>query len=142
MLHTRINFLSQENDLFLTTFGQKTITCNVHFGVPGGQGDCAQMGICRVIVDQAPTKEEVRRCRVTKAQLFLDGDGHWSMFFEKADILPCTERAVFFNKWFPVPVAYRLDDAIAEKLDPEAQTLIAAGKYPISRSEDGYLIRF
>ena len=123
-----------------------TVTCNVHFGVPGGQGDCIQIGICRVIIDAVPNSNtlarENRRCRQAAAEVTVNQDGGIDMFFPEEGIMPCTERAVFRNQWFPVPVAHQLPDEMMNRLESGIRPVIAAGRYPVSRVPGGYVISF
>ncbi len=118
------------------------VTCNVHFGVPGGQGDCLQIGICRVIIDAHPNVEQDRRCRKAPASLYINESGNFEMFFPIDGIMPCTERAIFKNKWFPVPVAHRLDENLMRELSAEMNPVIPMGKYPITKVQGGYVISF
>lgn len=121
------------------------ITCNVHFGVPGGQGDCIQIGICRVIIDETPNPstlaKENRRCRQAAAKITPNADGGIDMFFAEEGIMPCTERAIFRNAWFPVPVAHVLPEAIAARFEG-VRSVISSGRYPVSRVPGGYVISF
>ena len=120
----------------------QSVTCNVHFGVPGGQGDCLQIGICRVIIDAFPSAIQDRRCRKAQAELYINESGQYEMFFAAEGIMPCTERAIFKNKWFPVPVAHRFDENIVKNLDTDISPIIPVGKYPITKVQDGYVISF
>lgn len=121
------------------------VTCNVHFGVPGGQGDCIQIGICRVIIDEAidPSRlaKENRRCRQAAAQITPNADGGIDMFFPEEGIMPCTERAIFRNAWFPVPVSHVLPEAISLRFGG-TRSIIASGRYPVMRVTGGYVISF
>lgn len=121
------------------------VTCNVHFGVPGGQGDCIQIGICRVIIDESvdPSRlaKENRRCRQAAAQITPNTDGGIDMFFAREGIMPCTERAIFRNAWFPVPVAHVLPEEISERFGG-VRRVIAAGRYPVTPVTGGYVISF
>jgi hypothetical protein len=121
---------------------EQSVSCNVHFGVPGGAGDCLQVGICRVIIDAHPNAVQDRRCRKAPASLYINDAGHYEMFFPAKEIMPCTERAIFRNKWFPVPVAHCLDQAIVAKLDDAPSQWIPMGKYPITKVAGGYVISF
>ena len=120
----------------------QSVTCNVHFGVPGGQGDCMQIGICRVIIDAAPQQEQERRCRKASAELYINDGGHYEMFFASEGIMPCTERAIFKNKWFPVPVAHTFDHTIMHQLGGDISPIIPVGKYLITKVSGGYTISF
>ena len=126
-------------------FEHTPITCNVHFGVPGGQGDCIQIGICRVIIDETPNPstlaKENRRCRQAAAQITPNADGGIDMFFPEEGIMPCTERAIFRNAWFPVPVAHELPGEISNRFE-NTRRVIAAGRYPVIRVSGGYVISF
>ena len=148
MLQHTLTASSEEGQVLFSSFNSQVtaVTCNVHFGVPGGQGDCIQIGICRVIIDTVAPKtnleRENRRCRQAAAQVTVNQDGGIDMFFAEEGIMPCTERAIFKNKWFPVPVAYQLPDAMMSQLDDGARQVIAVGRYPVSRVDGGYVISF
>lgn len=120
------------------------VVANVHFGVPGENGDCLQIGICKVVVETFQTQPRTsnRFCRQAGASIFVNDEGDLQMFFAKEDIMPCTERAIFKNKWFPVPQAYKLPEELILRMDPHVNPVIAAGKYPITELPDGYLITF
>lgn len=136
-----------ESDILVhhsTDYKYTPVLANVHFGVPGGNGECLQIGICRVVIDSIPAlgPKASRRCREASAYFSVNQDGDLEMFFPLAGIMPCTERAIFRNKWFPVPEAYRLPDHIITQLPHGTPPVIAVGKYPITQKVDGYTITF
>lgn len=120
-----------------------SVVANVHFGVPGGNGDCLQIGICRVVIDCAPITAPVanRQCRQARAIFSVNSDGDLEMYFPAKGIMPCTERAIFRNKWFPVPHEFHLAADMLRKL-PGTNPVIAIGKYPITKVSGGYIITF
>ena len=124
-----------------------SVLANVHFGVPGGNGECLQIGICRVVIDthstvSKPSMKVNRECRQAHAYFSVNPEGYLEMFFPQEGILPCTERAVFKNKWFPVPEEFPIPSNLLSKLGDDVNPVIPAGKYPISRVENGYIISF
>ncbi len=139
MLHA--NYSTETSVAFRQIEVIQSVTCNVHFGTPGGSGDCLQIGICRVIMDQFNVEQD-RRCRKANAELSVNESGQFEMFFAQEGIMPCTERAIFKNKWFPVPVAHRFDEVIMDKLGNVRNAVIPMGKYPITKVEGGYIISF
>jgi hypothetical protein len=139
MLHA--NYASETSVVFRQIEVIQSVTCNVHFGTPGGSGDCLQVGICRVIIDQFSAEKE-RRCRKADAELYINEGGQFEMFFAQEGIMPCTERAIFKSKWFPVPVAHTFDEVIMDKLGNPRNAVIPMGKYPITKVEGGYIISF
>ncbi len=114
---------------------------DVEFGVLNKNGDCINIGICKVNTNirfsSAP-----RRCRHALAQLIVTRSGTLQMRFDRKDLLPCTERAIFKLSVFPVPVAFTIPDAIREALPELSQTVIAPGRYPILSIKEAYLIEF
>ena len=144
-VHVRDHF-SEDGILvhYSTDYECTPVLANVHFGVPGGNGECLQIGICRVVIDSIPAlgPKVSRRCRQASAYFSVNQDGDLEMFFPFAGIMPCTERAIFRNKWFPVPEAYRLPDHILTELPHGTPPVIAVGKYPITKKLDGYTITF
>lgn len=123
-----------------------SVVCSVYFGTPDNHGNCVQIGVCKVIVDQSAfsnrnTKEE-KRCRVALAHVYMGDTGNLEMFFPKSGILPCTERAIFRNKWLPVPVACSLPNDLNQALNYFTKNTITMGNYPIIETEDGYIISY
>jgi hypothetical protein len=123
-----------------------TVTCNVVFGTPSPDDDCMNSGICKIVVAALPHPGQSaavrRRCQQSTAQASIDSDGSFQLFFAKADLKPCTERAIFRNLWFPVPVAYQMPDELLSALGKDNSGVIAAGKYLIERQPTGYIVRF
>jgi hypothetical protein len=101
MFQNTLTAFAEEGQFLFSSLGNHVtpVTCNVHFGVPGGQGDCVQIGICRVIIDAVPHATELahenRHCRQAAARVTVNQDGGIDMFFPKEGIMPCTERAIF-----------------------------------------------
>ncbi|MBK9337589.1 MAG: hypothetical protein IPM98_13910 [Lewinellaceae bacterium] len=122
------------------------VHANVEFGVLQSNGDCINIGICRITTthfnDRLAMRAKRRRCPVAAAELCVSPQGHLQAFFPKAGMLPCTERAFFRMPVFPVPVAYFLPDAVRDRLSGLQQGIIPAGLYPIRRCDEGYWITF
>jgi hypothetical protein len=148
MFQNTLTAFAEEGQFLFSSLGNHVtpLTCNVHFGVPGGQGDCVQIGICRVTIDAVPHVPELahenRHCRQAAARVTVNQDGGIDMFFPKEGIMPCTERAIFRNKWFPVPVAHHLPFEMINRLEPGVRQVISVGRYPVSRVPGGYVISF
>jgi hypothetical protein len=121
---------------------QRAVASTVYFGVPDKNGNCVQVGICRMILDQNTNNKENKRCRLAKALAFTLSDGSLALFFSGEHLLPCTERAIFKNKWLPVPVACPLPQDLLDKLEDPIMPVIAKGNYPITKVRGGYMISF
>lgn len=140
-LFAEVDSLNTVNNSF-----SPSVVCSVYFGTPDNLGNCVQIGVCKVIVDQTAfstrnTKEE-KRCRVAHAHVYIGDAGNLEMFFPKSGILPCTERAIFRNKWLPVPVACSLPNELNHTLNYLTNNMITTGNYPIIETEDGYIISY
>lgn len=122
------------------------IRANVEFGVLQSNGNCVNIGICRIntthCASMATTREKQRRCPVAEALLSVNAQGRLRIFFPRAGMMPCTERAFFSRPVFPVPVPYFLPESIQNELPGLEQNLISEGLYPIRRSAEGYWIEF
>lgn len=136
VLHSTVGLALQ------TLIPKHAVASTVYFGVPDPNGNCVQVGICRMVLDKNTNQKEHRRCRLANALVFTSIDGSLTVFFPSNNILPCTERAIFKNKWLPVPVACTLPEDLLNKLEGPVMPLIAKGKYPITKVDDGYLISF
>lgn len=139
-------FAEADNLMTVNSTFSNSVVCSVYFGTPDNQGNCVQIGVCKVIVDHTAfstrnTKEE-KRCRVAHAHVYVGDAGNLEMFFPKSGILPCTERAIFRNKWLPVPVACRLPNELNHALNYFSKNTITMGNYPIIETEDGYIISY
>ena len=119
---------------------------DVEFGVLQGNGNCVNIGICRINTthhtDMALARKKQRRCPTAGALLGVSPTGRLQAFFPRAGMLPCTERAFFRGRVFPVPVAYYLPEPVRESLPGLTHTIIPNGLYPIRRSDEGYWIEF
>lgn len=126
----------------------ETITCGVEFGVPCADGSCIQVGICRIIPDVIPQSAVQfsfnRRCQFATAEIGLhhEGGSGWRFYFSCCSLKPCTERAIFKNRYFPVPVDFVMPDALMSQFGGDAAAIIRAGKYPIRAVNGGYEIIF
>lgn len=119
-----------------------SITADIEFGTLNRDGDCVNVGICRMQPNVKPDLKTPRRCHYALAHLSVGASGHLRMFFPRAGMKPCTARA-FFSHWlFPVPLACVVPDALAQGLCGLRQTILPAGAYPIRRVEAGYWVEF
>lgn len=122
------------------------VHANVEFGVLQPDGECTNIGICRITTTHynrsAAQRPKSRRCPVAAAQLSRSKNGRLRAFFPKVGMLPCTERAFFSQPVFPVPVPHYLPETVQAALPGLQERIIAAGLYPIRRSTRGYLIEF
>jgi hypothetical protein len=120
------------------------IVAGVEFGTPTRDGQCINIGICRVTTDLAMTNRQVsnRRCRFAKAWIVINTESHIKFFFPKANMLPCTERAVFAPGYFPVPLDYVFPADLRAQLPASAPERICAGKYRIQKTAEGYWVEF
>jgi hypothetical protein len=119
---------------------------DVQFGVLQSNGNCLNIGICRISTSNYPngplSRSKKRSCPTAEAELYPSLRGRLLAFFPKAGMLPCTERAFFRQPVFPVPVAYFLPESILTELPELQQNIIPAGLYPIRRSAEGYWVEF
>lgn len=119
---------------------------SVEFGVLQSNGDCVNIGICRINTTHyskmAIARNRNRQCPLAEALLSVSSQGRLQVFFPHAGMKPCTERAFFSAPVFPVPVAYFLPDTVKNALPGLLEPIISAGLYPIHRSAEGYSIEF
>lgn len=119
---------------------------DVEFGVLQSNGDCVNIGICRIntthYANMAFARKKHRLCPSAEAFLRASPEGRLQAFFPRAGMLACTERAFFSKPVFPVPVAYFLPEPVQNDLPGLTQDIIAAGLYPIRRSDEGFWIDF
>lgn len=122
------------------------ILANVEFGVLQSDGNCVNIGICRIntthYTDMAVSRQKQRRCPVASALLSVNEQGRLQAFFPRTGMMPCTERIFFRGPVFPVPVPYLLPESVQDKLPGLEQDMIPSGLYPIRRTEEGYWIEF
>lgn len=124
-----------------------TLNANVEFGVLQSNGNCTNIGICRINTTHvshhmANTRKEKRRCPLAEALLSVNPKGHLQIFFPRSGMKPCTERVFFRGPIFPVQVAYLLPESLQQQLPGLRQQVIPSGIYPIRRSAEGYYIEF
>ncbi|MFN0014560.1 MAG: hypothetical protein ACKVU2_08435 [Saprospiraceae bacterium] len=119
---------------------------NVEFGVLQVDGSCLSIGICRITTTHckqfAQRRAKPRRCPVAEAELSAGTNGRLRAFFPKSGMLPCTERAFFSRRVFPVPVPYILPNFLQAGLPDLAGGIIPAGLYPVRPGIGGYWIEF
>ena len=138
------------SDVLLYPFEQAIhpvlLHAGVEFGVMQNNGNCVNIGICRIntthYTDMALARKKQRRCPFAEAFLSVSPKGRLQAFFPRGGMLPCTERVFFRGPVFPVPLAYYLPESVQHELPGLTQTIISAGLYPIRRSEDGFWIDF
>lgn len=122
------------------------LRANVEFGVLQSNGDCVNIGICRIntthCTDMVRARKKQRQCPFAEAKLSVSPKGRLQAFFPRTGMLPCTERIFFRGPVFPVPVAYFLPEAVQNGLPGLSQAIIATGLYPIRKSDEGYWIEF
>ena len=119
---------------------------SVEFGVLQSNGDCVNIGICRIntthLTKMATARYKNRSCPMAEALLGVGPDGHLWVFFPRAGMKPCTERVFFRGPVFPVPVPYYLPEDVQQSLPGLTQQIIASGLYPIRRDAEGFWIQF
>lgn len=119
---------------------------NVEFGVLQSNGNCSNIGICRIntthVAKMVENRRKNRRCPLAAATLSVSTAGRLQIFFPRTGMKACTQRVFFRAPVFPVPVAYLLPQSIQQQLPGLQQSIIDAGLYPIRRSETGYFIEF
>lgn len=122
------------------------VHANVEFGVLQADGECINIGICRITTTHynrsSAQRPKSRRCPVAAARLNRGANGRLQVFFPKVGMLPCTERAFFSQPVFAVPVPHYLPETVQAALPGLQAHIIAAGLYPIRRSARGYRIEF
>lgn len=122
------------------------VHANVEFGVLQADGECINIGICRITTTHynslSARRPKSRRCPVAAAKLSRGANGRLQIFFPKTGMLPCTERAFFSQPVFPVPIPHYLPEAVVAALPGLQERIIAAGLYPIRRSASGFWIEF
>lgn len=119
------------------------VVAGVEFGTLTQDGRCVNFGICKVTTDQAMVSAVGKsRCRAAKALIALAADARLQFYFPKADMLPCTARAIFASGYFPVPADFILPADLRAQLPSNAPLRIAAGKYLIAKTTSGYWVKF
>jgi hypothetical protein len=122
------------------------LLASVEFGVLQSNGNCSNIGICRIntthFTEMAVTRQRHRRCPIAEALLSVSSEGRLQVFFPRSGMKPCTERVFFCGPVFPVPVAYFLPESIQNSLPGLLQPIITAGLYPIRRNDEGFYIEF
>lgn len=130
------------------TFLSELLSANVEFGVMQSDGNCVNIGICRIVSNRknkrtaTPARSEKRRCPTAKAFFSLSPDGRLQAFFPRAGMMACTQRAFFRAPVFPVPVPYFLPESFQNDLPGLKEPVISAGLYPIRTTEEGFFITF
>ena len=122
------------------------LRANVEFGVMQSNGNCVNIGICRIntthCTEMASARQKQRRCPLAEALLSVTTRGRLQVFFPRAGMMPCTERAFFSRPVFPVPVPYFLPESVQNNLPGLEQNIISEGLYPIRRTAEGYWVEF
>ncbi|MEZ4942090.1 MAG: hypothetical protein R3D58_14520 [Saprospiraceae bacterium] len=122
------------------------LNASVEFGVLQSNGNCTNIGICRIntthVNHMVNTRKEKRRCPLAEALLSVGPTGRLQIFFPRSGMKPCTERVFFRGPVFPVQVAYLLPESLQKQLPGLMQAVIPTGIYPIRRSDEGYYIEF
>ena len=103
-VHVRDHF-SEDGILvhYSTDYECTPVLANVHFGVPGGNGECLQIGICRVVIDSIPAlgPKVSRRCRQASAYFSVNQDGDLEMFFRLRALCPVRNGPFLEINGFP-----------------------------------------
>ncbi|MBK6929367.1 MAG: hypothetical protein IPH12_00315 [Saprospirales bacterium] len=119
---------------------------SVEFGVLQSNGNCVNIGICRIntthFTDMTSARQKKRGCPFAEVVLSITAHGRLQAFFPRSGMKPCTERVFFRGPVFPVPVAYYLPDTVRQSLPGLSEPIIAAGLYPVRRNDEGYWIEF
>ncbi len=122
------------------------LLASVEFGVMQSNGNCVNIGICRINTTHCNQmvldRPKHRRCPLAEALLRVSDNGRLLVFFPRAGMMACTERTFFRGPVFPVPAPYCLPESVLEGLPGLDQNIIAAGLYPIRRNNEGYWIEF
>ena len=128
------------------TIPTQSLQANVEFGVLESNGNCVNIGICRINTTQqrnmTVTRKENRRCPVATAFLSVTPHGRLQAFFPRAGMKACTERAFFHKPVFPVPVAYFLPESLQKELPGLKIQIIEEGLYPIRKTPEGFIVEF
>jgi len=123
-----------------------SVHANVEFGVLQPDGECVNIGICRITTTHcnkfSSQRPKSRRCPVAAAHLSLGATGRLRIFFPKSGMLPCTERAFFSQPVFPVPIPHFIPESVKAALPGLREHIIATGLYPVRRNARGYWIEF
>lgn len=122
----------------------RKVFADVEFGVMQANGECIGVGICRIITthQMRPRSSYQRRCPRAEAMLQASVEGRLEIFFPKRGMLPCTERAFFRQRVFPVPVPIFLPGGLRRSLPNLQQTIVEAGLYPVRSEATGYWVAF
>ncbi|MBK8555745.1 MAG: hypothetical protein IPL65_08230 [Lewinellaceae bacterium] len=121
------------------------VRAGVEFGTMTREGNCVNVGICRMTSEEfswKAEKESRRQCRKADAQISVRSDGGISILFPKLGMLPCTARAIFKPGYFPVPETYVLPAALRTHLPQHAVTQIDAGKYRVLETPGAFIVHF
>lgn len=124
---------------------QAPVHADVKFGVLQPDGDCLNIGICRIITALKRTTGRTarhRECPTARTELYSLPNGRLLMHFPKSGMLPCTERAFFKQPVFPMPMAFYLPETLRALLPSLKMEVLPSGLYPIRCSEKGYWIVF
>ncbi len=122
------------------------LLANVEFGVLQSDGNCVNIGICRINTthysNMELTRNRNRQCPQAEVLLSVGPNGRLQMFFPRAGMQACTEQAFFRTPVFPVPVSYCLPEAVRDQLPGLLEAIIPSGLYPIRRMPEGYSVEF
>lgn len=123
---------------------QSAVHADVKFGVQQPNGDCTNVGICRIVTVQWQGRSLPKRrsCPTAAVELFPSMNGRLLIHFPKSGMLPCTERVFFRQPVFPMPVAYCLPEDVLTGIPGLEQQIILAGLYPIRYGASGYWVEF
>ena len=117
----------------------------VEFGTLTRDGECLNVGICRMTSEESTIfyfEKQSRKCRRAAATFSVHPDGGLQMDFPKAGMLPCTERAVFGQGLFPVPEGYLIPVHLKNQFPGECPEYIPPGAYSIEDLGHSYRVVF
>jgi hypothetical protein len=141
MYHTAVNQAHSD------TASPAPLVVAVEFGQPLANGDCGHVGICRTEDIAYPGAgsgpcPSPKRCRHATALVSVGLRGHVEFLFLHDSMLPCTVRAFFDAEDFEIPGDYTLPEHWQSLMPRLTSLQLAAGRYPIEKSESGFLVRF
>ncbi|MEZ4921254.1 MAG: hypothetical protein R2792_19285 [Saprospiraceae bacterium] len=121
------------------------IQVGVEFGTMNREGNCVNVGICRMTSEESGDYifgKKARRCKRAQAVASVMPSGRFRLQFPKSGMLPCTERAIFKSGGFHLPFDFIIPDGMAFFLPATHRLRLSAGIYPILEDEHQYTILF
>jgi hypothetical protein len=119
---------------------------SVEFGQRLSNGNCGHLGICSATEAAIPgpsiAANKRHRCRSAIALVSLQPNGHVAFFFPKTGLRPCTIRAFLSDSHFLMPENFELPRHWQHYLPEMCEFTLYSGRYPIFKTELGFLICF